>query len=78
MAFFLAGLVFTAVSQFARYEISLHLQYKRRKKGRRWQRAYVSLVWLSVLAFVAGVSVILWDLYWFAVEPCFPVLTPPQ
>jgi hypothetical protein len=66
MAPLLLGLVSTAVSQYARYKISLHLQYKRRKKGRRWQRAYVSLVVLSVLAFVAGVGVILWGLYPFS------------
>jgi hypothetical protein len=63
MAFFLAGLVFIAVSQYARYEVSLHSQFRRDQKAKRWRRAYGWLVALSVLAFVGGAVVILDGLY---------------
>jgi hypothetical protein len=78
MAFFLSGLVFSAVSQFARYKISLDLQFGRVRSGRLWQRVYLWLVALSVLTFVGGAIVILYGLYSFAVAPRFPVLTPPE
>jgi hypothetical protein len=39
MAFFLLGLVFSVVSQYARYEISLHSQFRRKRKAKWWRRA---------------------------------------
>jgi hypothetical protein len=63
MAFFLLGLVFSVVGQYARYEISLHSQFGRKWKAKWWRRAYGWLVALSVVAFVGGAVVILSGLY---------------
>jgi hypothetical protein len=63
MACFLLGLVFTVVGQFARYEISRHLQFGRARKGTWWRRAYDWLVALSVLAFIGGAIIVLSGLY---------------
>jgi hypothetical protein len=71
MAFLLTGLVFSALGQFARYKISLHLQFGPARRGRRWQRHYNWLVTLSFLAFVAGAVVILGGL-WSVAEHLSP------
>jgi hypothetical protein len=63
VACFLLGLVFTVMGQFARYEISRHLQFGRARKGTWWRRAYNWLVALSVLAFIGGAIIVLSGLY---------------
>jgi hypothetical protein len=73
IAFFLLGLVFSVVGQYARYEISLHSQFRRKRKAQWWRRAYGWLVALSVLAFVGGAAVILYGLYSAPPPP-----TPPE
>jgi hypothetical protein len=73
MAFFLAGLVCSSVSQYARYLVSLHTQFRRERKAERWRRAFECLVWLSVAGFVLGAIVILTALYSAAPPP-----TPPE
>jgi hypothetical protein len=73
MAFFLAGLVCSAVSQYARYLVSLHRHFRRDRKAERWRRAFEWLVWLSVAGFVIGAIVILIALYSAPPPP-----TPPQ
>jgi hypothetical protein len=66
MALFLAGLVFSAVSQFTRYTTSVDLQFGHAESGRLGQRVYIGLVVASVVAFVLGAIVILWGLSSFA------------
>jgi hypothetical protein len=75
MACFLLGLVFTVVGQFARYEISRHMQFGRARKGLWWRRAYNWLVALSVLAFIGGAIIVLSGLYSAPPPPAPPEIS---
>jgi hypothetical protein len=63
MAFFIFGLVCTVAGQYIRYETSKAVQFQKWYK-RHLQRAYLSLVILSGLAFAIGAAMVVigtWD-----------------
>jgi hypothetical protein len=60
---FIVGVVLNALSQHARYQTSLYLQFGPRTVGRRWRYTWLCSWWCSVLAFAAGAGVILWEVY---------------